>query len=267
MRTLLHVHRGVLHDVVDVRSAQQGHVAADDEFVQGAFGRRVQVEVGLSVDGRTILPGYVDYLEIRRPERDVGRHAAEIGQVGLAADRQRLAVRGEERVVVEYDAAVVDADRVGRQPERRADHRYADFGLCEVHAPVQPRPVSGASCVDFRLQPAGEADEVVGQEHVGLLQRESGDRRREVERAFALCAVIFPDGQYLGAVERQPRIGHMSLILLVIESEVDVAEAPFVVRQFRDGQVAAQGQAVGRHAQRHFRTQYAVDGRGGGQQP
>lgn len=182
-------------------------------------------------------------------------------------DRQRLAVRGEERVVVEYDAAVVDADRVGRQPERRADHRYADFGLCEVHAPVQPRPVSGASCVDFRLQPAGEADEVVGQEHVGLLQRESGDRRREVERAFALCAVISPDGQYLGAVERQPRIGHMSLILLVIESEVDVAEAPFVVRQFRDGQVAAQGQAVGRHAQRHVRTQYPVDGRGGGQQP
>ena len=136
-----------------------------------------------------------------------------------------------------------------------------------MYAPVQPRPVSGASCVDFRLQPAPEADQVVGQEYVGLLQRESGDRRREVERAFALCAVISPDGQYLGAVERQPRIGHMSLILLVIESEVDVAEAPFVVRQFRDGQVAAQGQAVGRHAQRHVRTQYPVDGRGGGQQP
>ena len=35
--------------------------------------------------------------------------------------------------------------------------------------------------------------------------------------------------------------GPLSLILLVIESEVDVAEAPFVVRQFRDGQVAASG--------------------------
>lgn len=90
LRTLLHVHRGVLHDVIDVRAAQQGYVPADDEFVQGAFGRRVQVEVGLSVDRRTLFPGYVDCLEIRRPEREVGRHAAEIGQVDLAADRRGL---------------------------------------------------------------------------------------------------------------------------------------------------------------------------------
>ncbi len=156
----------------------------------------------------------------------------------------------------------------GRQPERRADHRDADVGLGEVHASVQPRPVSGASCVDFRLQPAGEADEVVGQEHVGLLQRESGDRRREVERAFALCAVIFPDGQYLGAVERQPRIGHMSLILLCNRARsrrCRSAVCRTTVPRWTGRR--AGGQAVRASCQRHFRTQYAVDGRGRGEQP
>ena len=235
LRAFLHVHRRVLHDVADVRAAQQGEAAADDEFVERPPGRGVEIEVGFSVDRGSLLAGDVHELEIGGAQREVGLHPGEVREIDAAPDRQRIFVRGRDRVVVEPHAAVGDADGVGREPERGADHRHADFGLCEVHAPVQPRPVSGASCVDFRLQPAPEADQVVGQEYVGLLQRESGDRRREVERAFALCAVISPDGQYLGAVERQPRIGHMSLILLVIESEVDVAEPPFVVRQLRDG--------------------------------
>lgn len=266
LRAFLHVHRRVLHDVVDVRAAQQGDVAADDEFVHGTFGRGAEVEIGLAVDRRAGLAGHVDELEIRGPQREVGRHAPEVGEADLAADGQRAFVRGVNRVVVEQDAAAGDADRVRGEAERRADHRDADIGPGEPHASVEFRPLGSAARVDPGLKAARKAEQVGGQEDVGPLQGEARDGHRQVERAFAPLAAVSLHGQHFGSVERQARVGEVSPVLFVEQPEVDAAETLFVVGQLRHRDPAPEGEAVRREIQRQVRAQHAVDGRGRGEQ-
>ena len=265
LRTLLHVHRRILHDIVDVGVFEQCDAAADDEFVQRAFGRRVQIEIGFPVDGRSLLPGHVHELEIRRPQRDVGRYAAEVGQIDVPSDRQRAFVGGGDRKVVEQDPAVVDADRVGRETERSADHRHADLRLRELQAAVQLQPLRRSARVELPGEDAGETEHVGGQKDVGPLQGESGDRRREVERAFPLFAVVAPCGQDVGAVQREPYVGLLFPPLCIAYAQPDVPEALLVVRESGDGDVAPDGQRVGARVQGHGGAQHAADGRGGGE--
>ena len=234
LRTLLHVHRRILHDIVDVGVFEQCDAAADDEFVQRAFGRRVQIEIGFPVDGRSLLPGHVHELEIRRPQCDVGRYAAEVGQIDVPSDRQRAFVGGGDRKVVEQDPAVVDADRVGRETERSADHRHADLRLRELQAAVQLQPLRRSARVELPGEDAGETEHVGGQKDVGPLQGESGDRRRDVERAFPLFAVVAPRGQDVGAVQREPHVGLLFPPLCIAYAQPDVTEALLVVRESGD---------------------------------
>lgn len=253
-------HRRILHDVADVRTAQQREAAADDEFVERPPGRGVEVEVGLAVDRGFLLAGDVHELEVGGPQCEVGLHPGEVREVDAAPDRQRIFVRGRDGIAVEPDAAVGDADGVGRKPERGADHRHADLGPGEAHAAVEIQAVGGALRMYFGLEVARKAEHVCGQEDVDRLQGKPRDRDRQVERAFAVGAVVAPDGQHLGAVEREPGVGPVSPALAVEEPEVDISEALFGIGEFCHRDVAPETQAVGREVQRHVRAQHAVDG-------
>ena len=63
---------------------------------------------------------------------------------------------------------------------------------------------------------------------------ESGDRRREVERAFPLFAVVAPRGQDVGAVQREPHVGLLFPPLCIAYAQPDVTEALLVVRESGD---------------------------------
>ena len=266
LRPLFHLHRRVLHDVADVRAAQQGEAAADDEFVERPPGRGVEIEVGFSVDRGSLLAGDVHELEVGGAQREVGLHPGEVREIDAAPDRQRIFVRSRDRVVVEPHAAVGDADGVGREPERGADHRHADLGLREPHAAVEYQPVGGAPHVHFRPEVAREAEQIFGQKDVDRTQGKPRNRDRQVERAFAVGAVVARDGQRLGAVQQKPCIGPVSPALTVEEPEIEIPETLFCVGELRHRHVAPEAQAVRREVQRHVGAQHAVDGRCRGEQ-
>ena len=81
----------------------------------------------------------------------------------------------------------------------------------------------------FRPEVAREAEQIFGQEDVDRTQGKSRNRDRQVERAFAVGAVVARDGQRLGAVQQEPCIGPVSPALTVEEPEIEIPETLFCV--------------------------------------
>ena len=121
---LFHLQRGVLHDVVHLRAAQQRDVSPDEQIVEPAFDFCIQIHISLSVHHRLAAFSHVDHLEIGCGEEQVCRDGAKVPQVYLSVDRQRLLVRCDNLEVAEPDETVVDRDRAGRQCERSPDHPH-----------------------------------------------------------------------------------------------------------------------------------------------
>ena len=96
------------------------------------------------------------------------------------------------------------------------------------------QPLRRSARVELPGEDAGETEHVGGQKDVGPLQGESGDRRRDVERAFPLFAVVAPRGQDVGAVQREPHVGLLFPPLCIAYAQPDVPEALLVVRESGD---------------------------------
>ena len=106
--------------------------------------------------------------------------------------------------------------------------------LRELQAAVQLQPLRRSARVELPGEDAGETEHVGGQKDVGPLQGESGDRCRDVERAFPLFAVVAPRGQDVGAVQREPHVGLLFPPLCIAYAQPDVPEALLVVRESGD---------------------------------
>ena len=258
---LLDLHRGVLHDVVDVGATEQCDVSAYGELVEGTFDRGVQIEIGLAVDGGPLLAGNVHQLEIRGFDCQIGAHAGEIGEIDFAVDRERLAVRGENGVTVEPHVVAVEPDRIFGRLECGPDHRHAEFRSGEMNSSVEDGLPGRSARTNLGEEISREVQQLFGQEDIGALQGESGDVEGGGQRGFSLFPVAGTGGQDLEAVQCDPGIGLLFGTLGIAGREYDIPESLLVVGESLHGERSLQTEGVGSHPQPQIAPQEPVDGR------
>ena len=257
--------RRILHDVIDLRSAQQVDAAPDHQVVDFPFHRGLHIHITLPVYHRPSVLRDVDKLEIGRGDPQIRRNVGEIRNVHFAVDRQRFFIRGDDPVTRKTHPAAVDHNFFRSQPESRTDHRHLHLCSGEVKRPVDLGFCGSSGQGQFALQRTGKTHGVWRQERIGRSERQAGNRHGQSERILRIPAAVHAvHAQRFGAVQREFR-GELLLSLFslsVTEGQLGVSDPLVFIPQFGQRNGAVRSDRTAADAQRQIRSERPAEGRG-----